>query len=69
MQNGKRLKPCPRCHDAWMYVSDGDYYSGYESYGYRVECRCHWAWEQIGWQKTREEAIKKWNKKVSENDG
>ena len=52
-----------------MYVSDGDYYSGYESYGYRVECRCRWAWKQIGWQKTREEAVEKWNRKVSENDG
>lgn len=64
-----RLKPCPHCHDAWMYVSNGDYYSGYESYGYRVECRCHWAWKQIGWQKAKEEAIEKWNRKVSENDG
>lgn len=64
-----RLKPCPFCHDAWMYVSDGGYTSGYESYGYRIECRCGWAWKQIGWQKTEEEAIEKWNRKVSENDG
>ena len=69
MQNRRRLKPCPFCHDSWMYVSDGDYYSGYESYGYRVECRCRWAWKQIGWQKTEEEAIEKWNRKVSENNG
>ena len=64
-----RLKPCPFCHDAWMYVSDGGYTSGYESYGYRIECRCGWAWKQIGWQKTEEEAIEKWNRRVSENDG
>ena len=64
-----KIKHCPHCHDAWMYVSDGDYCSGYESDGYRVECRCHWAWKQIGWQQTKEEAIEKWNRKVSENDG
>lgn len=69
MQNGSRIKPCPHCHDAWMYVSDGGYTSGYESYGYRIECRCGWAWKQIGWRKTEEEAIEKWNRKVSENDG
>lgn len=39
MQNGSRIKPCPHCHDAWMYVSDGGYTSGYESYGYRIEVR------------------------------
>ena len=43
-----RLKPCPFCHDAWLYVSDGDCYSGRESCSYRVGCRCHWAWKQIG---------------------
>ena len=30
-----KLKPCPKCNKSWLYVSDGDYYSDYESNGYR----------------------------------
>lgn len=64
-----RLKPCPFCHDAWMYVSDGDCYSGHESCSYRVGCRCGWAWKHNDWQKTREDAIKAWNEKVRNYNG
>ena len=57
-----KLKPCPYCGDIWLYVSDGDYYSGYEAYGYRVECQCGFAWNAISWCNTREQAINEWNK-------
>ncbi len=59
-KNKKRLVPCPRCGDISLYVSDGDYYSGYESYGYRVSCKCHYAWKAVPWFSTKEEAIEKW---------
>lgn len=59
-----RLKPCPSCHEAWMYCSEGDYYSGYESRGYRVNCRCGKAWKAVTWQETKEKAIKLWNEWV-----
>ena len=57
---------CPYCNDAWLYVSDGGYTSGYESKGYKIECRCGFAWKNIDWKPTREEAIKIWNDKVNE---
>ena len=56
------LKPCPICGKSWLYVSDGDYYSDYESKGYRVNCRCGYCWSAIYWQKTREQAIEAWNR-------
>lgn len=59
--NASRLKPCPYCKESWLYVSDGGYTSGYESKGFRVSCKCGFAWKSIEWQKTKEEAIKKWN--------
>lgn len=60
----KRLKPCPFCGDIWLFVSDGDYYSGYESFGYRVNCQCGFAWKAITWQKTKKEAIEAWNRRT-----
>ena len=55
------LKPCPFCGDSWIYSSAGDYASGYELQGYRVNCHCGYAWEAIGWQSTEDEAIAAWN--------
>lgn len=62
-----QLKPCPHCKTSWLFVSDGDYYSGYESYGYRVNCQCGYAWEAIQWKSTEDKAIEEWNRRV--NDG
>ena len=63
-----RLKPCPKCGEAWVYVSDGDYYSGYESFGYRVSCQCGYAWKSIGWHKTEDEAVEAWNRRAKCTD-
>lgn len=62
----ERLKPCPFCKDIWLFVSDGDYYSGYEAFGYRVNCHCGFAWKAITWQKTKEEAVDTWNRRINE---
>lgn len=58
----KMLKPCPTCGEAWFYVSDGDYYSGYESRGIKVQCNCEGSFFNIDWQPTRNKAAKEWNK-------
>lgn len=47
------IKKCPFCGGAWLYVSDGDYYSDYESKGYRVNCKCGYAWKAISWEKNK----------------
>jgi len=61
----QELKPCPHCQTSWLFVSDGDYYSGYESYGFRVNCQCGYAWGTISWQPTEEQAIEMWNRRVN----
>lgn len=64
MLKGMKVIPCPICKDAWVYASTGDYGSGYENYGYRIECKCGLAWELVDWKETKEEAILEWNNKV-----
>lgn len=59
------IKPCPCCGTAWIYASVWDYGSGYESYGYRIQCRCGYAWKTIKWRDSEDEAIKEWNAEVS----
>lgn len=54
---------CPYCNEAWLYVSDGGHTSGYESNGYKMSCRCHFAWQNTEWKPTKEETIIDWNKK------
>ena len=61
-----KLKPCPKCGEAWFYVSCGDYGSGYENLVVRVQCCCNYAWKAIGWQSTREQAADAWNRRVTE---
>ena len=63
------LNKCPRCNDIWFYVSDGDYYSGYEAEGIRVQCKCGFAWKNSNWEKTREIAQQKWNRMVTNGNG
>lgn len=52
---------CPHCNTAWLYASLGDYTSGYESYGYKINCTCGFAWKNTQWKHTKDEAIKTWN--------
>ena len=59
----ERLLPCQHCGDAWIYASTGDYGSGYEAHGYRVECVCGHAWKALNnWYNTKAEATREWNK-------
>jgi len=63
-QSKEQLKPCPKCNTSWLYVSEGDYGSGYESKGYKVNCQCGNAWETTSFVNSREKAITDWNKQV-----
>lgn len=60
------LKPCPYCKTIWIYASVGDYGSAYEARGFRVDCQCNFAWTAITWQKTEQEAIEAWNRRVND---
>lgn len=62
------LKPCPKCNDAWMYASVGVHSSGYETYGYRVKCKCGYAWKTISWHDTAKGAIEAWNRRAYETN-
>lgn len=63
-----KLKTCPICGEVWLYISDGDYYSGYEAKGFRMSCKCHYAWNKTDWCKTRKEAIDAWNGRVNNEE-
>lgn len=54
------MKKCPKCNTIWFYISDGDYYSNYERYGYKLNCNCGYAWAALEWCGTKEELIRKW---------
>lgn len=60
---GVKLKPCPFCGNAWIYASVGDYGSGYEANGYRINCKCGHAWKTTSWRDTKEESIEEWNRR------
>ncbi len=62
MKDNQELKPCPKCNKSWIYVSDGDYYS---TKGYRINCSCGYAWKTISWQKTKQETIEVWNRRLN----
>ena len=58
------IDTCPFCKDAWIYASVGDYGSGYENKGYRINCRCGYAMKLVDWKKTKEEAVRAWNERM-----
>lgn len=56
-----RTMPCPKCGDAWVFASVGDYGSAYENNGYRINCKCGYAWSKVDWVRTKDEAVAHWN--------
>lgn len=62
----EKLKPCPCCKESWLYSSTGDYSSGYESLGYRVNCKCGYAWFNTKFCKTKREAMESWNRRIKD---
>ena len=60
------LKPCPYCGDTWIYASENDYGSGYKARGYRVACKCGYAWRVYRkWHKNKQSAIDTWNERCN----
>ncbi|MBQ9416760.1 MAG: hypothetical protein IJU20_07990 [Clostridia bacterium] len=60
-----KLKPCPKCGDAWIYAVVGDWPSGYELHGYRLNCKCGWAWQTlVEWFPSKEQAKEAWNRRA-----
>ena len=64
MSSRYKIKKCPYCNDAWLFVSDGDYYSGYESKGFKVSCMCGFAFRNMPFMPSRESAVAEWNKYI-----
>lgn len=62
------MKKCPKCNTLWFYFSDGDYSSGYEAKGFRLNCYCGYAWGAIGWKNSKKDLIAEWeNQNKNEN--
>ena len=54
------MQKCPKCNTIWFYFSNGDYSSGYERKGYKLNCHCGYAWGAVDWKKSKEELINEW---------
>lgn len=55
-----KLKPCPKCKDAWLYYSDMD------KFQWKVNCLCGFAWRKSEWADTKERAAEEWNRIAAE---
>lgn len=49
MRNDPALKPCPKCHNAYIAKLEGEFV---------VVCDCN------PWGRTKEDAIDRWNKRI-----
>ena len=55
----EKLKPCPRCGDAWLYERD-------EPKPYTINCKCGYAFYVTEWSETKEEATAAWNRRAND---
>ena len=58
------LEPCPKCGCAAVYEGELDVKEGLFRKGYRINFRCGYAWNKVGWVEFRKDAIVLWNARV-----
>lgn len=59
-----KLLPCPICGDAWFYALYNPDDADFKTKKFRIMCKCHLAWDQIKFMKTKKAATEMWNKFV-----
>ena len=60
------LKLCPYCKSAEVLYSDYDTFSDSPFGGYKITCKCGYAYRKSVWPDSVNEAIEAWNKEASE---
>ena len=61
------LKLCPYCKSAEVLYSDYDTFSDSPFGGYKITCKCGYAYRKSVWCDSVNEAIEAWNRRA--NDG
>ena len=60
------LEPCPSCKFAEVFYGEYDTFSDKPFGGYKIRCKCGYAYRKSVWCDRVNEAIEAWNKMVSE---
>ena len=63
---GVEPKPCPFCKFAEVFYGEYDTFSDTTFGGYKIRCRCGYAYRKSVWCDSANETIETWNKMVSE---
>ena len=61
------LELCPYCKSAEVFYSDYDTFSDGPFGGYKITCKCGYAYRKSVWRDNANEAIEAWNRRI--NDG
>ena len=60
-------KQCPNCKSAEVFYGEYDTFSDSSFGGYKIRCKCDYAYRKSVWRDSANEAIEAWNRRV--NDG
>ena len=58
------LKPCPYCKSTEVFYGEYDTFSDTTFGGYKIRCRCGYAYRKSVWCDSANEAIEAWNRRA-----
>ena len=59
------LKPCPFCKIAEVFYGEYDTFSDSPFSGYKIRCKCGYAYRNSVWCDNANEAIEVWNRRAN----
>lgn len=59
------LELCPYCKSAEVFYSDYDTFSDSPFGGYKITCKCGYAYRKSVWRDSVNEAIETWNRGIN----
>ena len=60
------LEPCPFCKFAEVFYGEYDTFSDSPFGGYKIRCKCGYAYRKSVWCDSANEAIEVWNRRADE---
>ena len=60
------LELCPYCKSAEVFYGEYDTFSDSPFGGYKITCKCGYAYRKSVWCDSANEAIEVWNRRISE---
>ena len=59
------LKLCPYCKSAEVFYGEYDTFSDTPFGGYKIRCKCGYAYRKSVWCDSANEAIEAWNRRIN----